>query len=53
MNFEITPEEKLETLKNLYETEEEEERRKLILYQIKEVEDVINVRNELEKRTNN
>ena len=43
----------LETLKNLYETEEEEERRKLILYQIKEIEDVINVRNELEKRTNN
>lgn len=46
-NFEITPEEKLETLKKLYETETEDKIRKLILYQIKEIEDVINVRNDL------
>lgn len=53
MNFKITPEEKIEALKQLYENEKDDERRKLILYQIKEIEEIIHVRDELEKRINN
>lgn len=53
MDFEITLEEKLEALKKLYENEQDDEMRKIILYQMKETEDLINVRNELEKGINN
>lgn len=53
MNFEMTLEEKLEALKKLYEDEQDDEMRKVILYQIKETEELIHVRNELEKGTNN
>lgn len=53
MNFQITLEEKLEALKKLYEEENDDEMRKIILYQIKEIEDLIHVRDELEKGTIN
>lgn len=53
MDFEITLEEKLAALKRLYEEEKDDEMRKFILYQIKETEDLINVRDELEKGINN
>ena len=53
MDFEITLEEKLEALKKLYEDEQDDEMRKIILYQMKETEDLINVRSELEKGINN
>lgn len=52
MDFEIKPEEKIEALKGIYESEKDEELRKIILYQIKEIEDFIYVRDELEKGIN-
>ena len=45
-------EEKIEALKEIYESEKDEELRKIILYQIKEIEDFIYVRDELEKGIN-
>ena len=53
MDFQMTLEEKLEALKKLYEDETDDEMRRVILYQIKETEDLIHVRSELEKGTIN
>ena len=53
MEFQMTLGEKLGALKKLYEGESDDEVGKVILYQIKEIEDLIHVRSELEKGTIN
>lgn len=52
MNLEISFEKKLEILKKMYSLEKDEEVRKIILDEIKETEELINVRDELERKNN-
>ena len=52
MNLEISFEKKLEILKKMYSLEKDEEVRKIILDEIKEREELINVRDELERKNN-
>lgn len=52
MNLKISFEKKLEILKRMYCDEKDENIRKIILKEIKEIEELINVGDEL-RRTNN
>ncbi len=52
MNLEMSFEKKLEILRRMYCDEKDENIRRIILKEIKETEELINVRDELERANN-
>lgn len=52
MDLEMSFEERIEILKKMYALEKDENVRKIILHEIREIEELINVRGELERKGN-